>query len=149
MNRAALADFWQEFRESRSGLVGAALTLGCILAALGASLLSPQDPYDLSQLALQNSHTPPTLFQHWAYELFVLGSDGQGRCILSAILYGMRISLLVGVASTLLAATVGTFLGLIAGYSGGRTDALIMRLADIQLSFPAILIAMVLMTVWG
>lgn len=149
MNRAALAEFWEEFRESRSGLLGAGLTLGCVLAALCAPLLSPQDPYDLSQLALQNSHMPPTLFQHWAYEPFVLGSDGQGRCMLSAILYGMRISLVVGLASTLLAATVGTFLGLVAGYSGGRTDALIMRLADIQLSFPAILIAMVLMTVWG
>ena len=149
MNRAALAAFWEEFRESRSGLLGAALTLGCVLAALGAPLFSPQDPYDLTQLALQNSHMPPSLFQRWAYEAFVLGSDGQGRCMLSAILYGMRISLAVGLASTLLAATVGTFLGLVAGYSGGRTDAVIMRLADIQLSFPAILIAMVFMTVWG
>jgi len=92
---------------------------------------------------------PPTLFQHWAYEPFVLGSDGQGRCMLSGIVYGMRISLMVGLASTLLAATVGTFLGLVAGYFGGRTDAILMRLADIQLSFPAILIAMVFMTVWG
>jgi peptide/nickel transport system permease protein len=149
VKRTALTEFWEEFRESRSGLLGAALTLACVLAALFAPLLSPQDPYDLTQLALQNSHMPPTLFRDWAYESFALGSDGQGRCMLSAILYGMRISLVVGLASTLLAATAGTFLGLVAGYTGGRTDTLIMRLADIQLSFPAILIAMVLMTVWG
>jgi peptide/nickel transport system permease protein len=149
VNRAVLTEHWTEFRESGSGLLGLGLTGACVLAALLAPLLSPQNPYDLTQLLLQNSHMPPTLLGKWAYEPFVLGSDGQGRCMLSAILYGLRISLVVGLASTLLAATVGTFLGLLAGYAGGRTDAFIMRLADIQLSFPAILIAMVIMTVWG
>jgi peptide/nickel transport system permease protein len=98
---------------------------------------------------LQNSYLSPTLFTKWSYEPFILGSEGQGRCMLSDILYGMQISLLVGVSSTVLAAGVGTFLGLLAGYAGGKTDAFIMRLADIQLSFPAILIALVIMTVWG
>ena len=79
----------------------------------------------------------------------MLGSDGQGRCLYSAILYGLRISLYVGLASTLASVVFGTILGLAAGYLGGRTDAVIMRLADIQLSFPAILIALVIMALWG
>lgn len=149
MNRSVLTEHWTEFREDASGLLGLALTLGCILAALLAPFISPQNPYDLSQLFLQNSYLSPTLFTKWSYGPFILGSEGQGRCMLSAILYGMQISLLVGVSSTVLAATVGTFLGLLAGYAGGKTDAFIMRLADIQLSFPAILIALVIMTVWG
>jgi peptide/nickel transport system permease protein len=149
VNRSVLTEHWTEFREDASGLLGLALTLGCILAALLAPFISPQNPYDLSQLFLQNSYLSPTLFTQWSYTPFILGSEGQGRCMLSAILYGMRISLLVGVSSTVLAATVGTFLGLLAGYAGGKSDAFIMRLADIQLSFPAILIALVIMTVWG
>jgi peptide/nickel transport system permease protein len=149
VNRALLTEHWTEFREDASGLLGLGLTLGCVLAALLAPLISPQNPYDLTQLFLQNSHLSPTLLARWSYEPFILGSEGQGRCMLSAILYGMQISLLVGVSSTVLAATVGTFLGLLAGYAGGKTDALIMRLADLQLSFPAILIALVIMTVWG
>jgi peptide/nickel transport system permease protein len=144
-----LAQFWTEFREGGVGVVGAVLTAACILAALLAPWISPQDPYDLTQLFLDNSNRPPDLLASWRYQPFILGSDGQGRCMLSAIFYGMRISLMVGMISTILAALVGTSLGLVAGYVGGRTDALIMRLADIQLSFPAILIALVLMVVWG
>jgi len=143
------AEWWQEFRESKSGLIGAAMTLVLLLAALLAPLIAPQNPYDLKQLFLQNSYKPPELFQTWAYQPFLLGSDGQGRCMFSAILYGLRISLYVGLMSTFLSAAFGTLVGVIAGYSGGKTDALIMRVADIQLSFPAILIALVIMAIWG
>ena len=149
MERARFREFWEEFREGGTGVVGAVLTAACILAALSAPWISPQDPYDLAQLFLDNSNRPPDLLLALRYEPFILGSDGQGRCMLSAIFYGMRISLMVGLASTLMAALFGTSLGLVAGYFGGRVDALIMRMADIQLSFPAILIALVIMSVWG
>jgi peptide/nickel transport system permease protein len=111
--------------------------------------LSPQNPYDLTQLFLENSNLAPTLFSEWSYSHFMLGSDGQGRDLYSAILYGLRVSLYVGLASTILSAVFGTLMGLVAGYMGGRTDAFIMRIADIQLSFPAILIALVIMSIWG
>lgn len=149
MNRQVWLDFWEEFRESKIGIMGAAITMLCLLIAFLATIISPQNPYDLMQLYLQNSYMPPTLLSKWSYEPFVLGSDGQGRCMYSAILYGMRISLYVGLSSTVISAVFGTLLGLVAGYVGGRTDALIMRIADIQLSFPAILIALVIMALWG
>lgn len=145
MTRQAIAEFWEEFKESRTGVVGAAITLLCVAAALLAPLLSPQDPYDLAQLFLKDSFRPPS----GSFGQFFLGADGQGRCLFSAILYGLRISLYVGLASTIISALVGTLLGLLAGYTGGRTDAVIMRIADIQLSFPAILIALVIMAIWG
>ena len=149
MDRPGLKEFLSEFKESKSGVLGAGLTVVCLLAALLAPVISPQNPYDLSQLYLQNSYLPPDILTEWSYKTFMLGSDGQGRCMYSAILYGLRISLYVGLASTLASAVFGTLLGLTAGYMGGRTDAVIMRLADIQLSFPAILIALVIMALWG
>jgi peptide/nickel transport system permease protein len=144
-----LHEYWDEFRESKRGIFGAILTCVLILAALMAPVISPQDPYDLAQLFLEKSNLPPTLFTQWSPGQFMLGSDGQGRDMFSAILYGLRISLYVGLASTVLSATFGTMMGLVAGYAGGRTDAFIMRIADIQLSFPAILIALVIMSLWG
>ena len=149
MNRHAWMEFWQEFRESTSGVMGGIITLLCLLFAFLAPVLSPQDPYDLTQLYLQNSHMAPTVLSKWSYGQFMLGSDGQGRCMYSAILYGLRISLYVGLASTVISSVFGTLVGLLAGYAGGRTDAVIMRIADIQLSFPAILIALVIMALWG
>lgn len=142
-------EFWQEFRESKSGLIGAGVTLLFIAAALLAPVISPQNPYDLTQLFLENSNLAPTLFEKWSYSQFMLGTDGQGRDLYSAILYGLRVSLYVGLASTVLSAAFGTLMGLVAGYMGGKTDAFIMRIADIQLSFPAILIALVIMSIWG
>jgi peptide/nickel transport system permease protein len=142
---AGWGEFWAEFRESKSGLFGAGLTLVFILASLLAPVISPQDPYDLTQLFLQNSNLAPK----WIPGMFMLGSDGQGRDLYSAILYGLRVSLYVGLASTVLSAVFGTLVGVLAGYMRGKTDALIMRIADIQLSFPAILIALVIMSLWG
>ena len=142
-------EFWQEFRESSRAMFGLALTLLFVVAAVFSPWLSPQNPYDLTQLFLENSNLAPTILNEWSYSHFMLGSDGQGRDLYSAILYGLRVSLYVGLSSTVLSAIFGTLMGLVAGYMGGKTDAVIMRIADIQLSFPAILIALVIMSLWG
>jgi len=136
------------YAESRIA-VAALVVLGCILlAALSAPWISPQNPYDLAQLDVLDARLPPGE-RSASGMTFVLGSDDQGRDMLSAIFYGLRISLGVGISATLVAVTIGLGLGLVAAYAGGRVDAAIMRLVDLQLSFPAILIALVLLAVVG
>ena len=120
-----------------------------VLAALGAPWLASQNPYDLAQLDILDARLPPGAHAAMGQSTYLLGTDEQGRDMLSAILYGLRISLGVGMAGTSIAFVVGTLLGLIAGYFGGRSDGLIMRTADIQLSFPALLIALVLLALMG
>jgi peptide/nickel transport system permease protein len=137
-----------DFAASRLALAGLALLALILLAALFAPLISPQNPYDLAQLDVLDSRLPPGSTSSGGLT-FWLGSDGQGRDILSGIFYGLRISLTVGVASTLCAVFIGLCMGLAAAYFGGRTDGVIMRLVDIQLSFPSILIALVLLAVLG
>ena len=137
-----------EFAADRMAMFGLVLFVLIVLAALGAPWLSPQNPYDLSQLDVLDARLPPGSpaadgGHYW------LGSDEQGRDLLSAILYGLRISLGVGVVSTLIAVTLGLLVGLLAAYKGGRWDSVIMRVVDIQLSFPAILIALILLAVLG
>ena len=123
--------------------------LGMIIAtALLAPLISPQNPYDLAQLDVMDARLPPGSAAP-AGGTFWLGTDDQGRDMLSAIFYGLRISLMVGAISTAIALTIGLAMGLCAAYFGGKTEALIMRIADIQLSFPAILIALILLAVLG
>ena len=146
--RTPLARIAGEFAESRLALAGLALLALILLAALFAPLISPQNPYDLAELDVLDSRLPPGA-QSGSGMTFWLGSDGQGRDILSGILYGLRISLTVGVASTLWAVIIGLALGLCAAYLGGRTDSAIMRLVDIQLSFPSILIALILLALLG
>jgi peptide/nickel transport system permease protein len=119
-----------------------------VLIALLAPLLSPQNPYDLAQLDVMDARLPPGSGSP-AGGTFWLGTDDQGRDMLSAIFYGLRISLMVGVISTVIALVVGLATGLAAAYFGGRTEAVIMRIADIQLSFPAILVALILLAVLG
>jgi peptide/nickel transport system permease protein len=137
-----------DFAESRLALAGLVLLALILFAALFAPLISPQNPYDLAQLDVLDSRLPPGSSSSGGLT-FWLGSDGQGRDILSGIFYGLRISLTVGVASTLCAVCIGLCMGLIAAYFGGRADGIIMRLVDIQLSFPSILIALVLLAVLG
>lgn len=137
-----------EYRESTSAVAALGVALLFLLAALFARQLAPLDPYDLAKLDLLDGTLPP-LSRSAGGAIYWLGTDEQGRDMLSAILYGLRISLGVGVVSTLLAYLVGTGLGLIAAYRGGRFDTLLMRLVDLQLSFPAILIALVLLVVLG
>jgi len=143
---------WREvaadFAASRAALAGAIGFAAIVLAALFAPWLSPQDPYDLAQLDILDSKLPPGSPASAGFT-FLLGSDEQGRDLLSAMLHGLRISLGVGVLSTLLALALGMVTGLAAAWRGGWIDALLMRLVDLQLSFPAILVALVLLALLG
>jgi peptide/nickel transport system permease protein len=128
-------------RRSKLTMVAAAVTVLFFLLAIFAPLLSVQNPFDPGELQLINSRIPP-LWLADGQSPFLLGTDEQGRDVLSAILYGLRISLIVGVLGVLFSGALGILLGLIAGYFGGALDTLIMRIADVQLTFPAILIAL-------
>jgi peptide/nickel transport system permease protein len=122
-------------------MLAAAITLLMVAASVLAPLIAPHDPYDLKALNLLDSNTPPAWLKD-GDRRFVLGTDDQGRDILSAILFGMRASIAISACAVLLALTLGVSLGLMAGYIGGRVDGLIMRIADVQLTFPAILTAL-------
>ena len=135
------SDLFYSFRRSRLTMIAAAVTALFFLAAIFAPLLSVQDPFDPAQLQLMNSRIAP-LWTADGQSPFLLGTDEQGRDMLSAILYGLRISLVVGVLGVLVSGALGIVLGLTAGYFGGAIDSLIMRVADVQLTFPAILIAL-------
>ena len=137
------SDIWASFKRSKLTMVAAALTLMFLAAAIFAGVLSPQNPFNPAELDLLNSRLPP-IWEAEGQAPFLLGTDEQGRDILSAILYGLRISLLVGFLGVAFSATLGIALGLIAGYFGGLADTLIMRVADVQLTFPAILIALLI-----
>ncbi len=143
-----LSKLWEHdlawsFRRSPVTVVAAALTFLCIAGAVLAPWIAPQNPFDMAGLDLNNAFLPPA-WSEAGRAAFLLGTDNQGRDILSTILHGARVSLVVGLASVLLALLLGVSLGLIAGYFGGRVDALVMRVADVQLSFPAILIALLI-----
>lgn len=140
--------FFDEFLENRIATVAVTVLFVIIILALSAPLITPQNPYDLATLVLTDARRPPGFvgsngFTHW------LGTDAQGRDLLSAIIYGLRISLQVGFTAGVIAFLLGAFLGTLAGFIGGRTEALIMRIIDLQLSFPAILLALVLAALLG
>jgi peptide/nickel transport system permease protein len=139
--RAIDSDVFYSFRRSKLTMIAAAITLLFFLVAIFAPLLAVQNPFDPAQLQLMNSRIAP-LWTADGQSPYLLGTDEQGRDVLSAILYGLRISLTVGVLGVLFSGTLGILLGLIAGYVGGHVDSLIMRIADVQLTFPAILIAL-------
>jgi peptide/nickel transport system permease protein len=144
----ALSAFWQEYRENWIAVVALAVVAIIVAAALLAPWIAPQDPYDLANLELANARRPPGFvgsegYVHW------LGTDAQGRDLFSAILYGLRISLQMGIAAGAVALTIGTLLGVLSAHAGGKVEAAIMRVVDLQLSFPAILLALVLVAVLG
>ena len=147
--QSPLRRFVSDFAESRLAVLGLLLFLVIVLVAVFAPLIAPQNPYDLKQLDITEGRLPPGGRAMDGHMTYWLGTDDQGRDMLSGILYGLRISLSVGVSSTLLALVVGGALGLLAAYFGGRTETLIMRVVDLQLSFPAILIALILLAVLG
>ena len=132
----------EEFLEDKIAVIGFVIFIVFIVMSAFPHIFATQNPYDLKQLFLENSFKSPC-------KEFILGTDDQGRDIYSAILYGLRISLAVGIISTLLSVIIGLIAGLISGYFGGIIDTIIMRIADIQLSFPAILIALIIMALWG
>ncbi len=137
------SDILYSFRQSKLTMLAAAVTASYFLIALFSPWIAPQNPFDLAGLNLLDSLTPPSWHPDGVPE-FPLGTDDQGRDMLSAIMYGSRISLAVGFASVAFAATLGISLGLISGYVGGAVDTVIMRIADIQLTFPSILIALLI-----
>jgi peptide/nickel transport system permease protein len=137
------SDLLHAFLRSKITVAAALITIVLIGAAILAPWIAPHDPFDLRQLNLLDSHLPPAWFAD-GDPRYLLGTDDQGRDVLSTILYGSRISLSVGVLSVALAAALGIVLGLIAGYAGGFLDSLVMRIADVQLTFPAILIALLI-----
>jgi peptide/nickel transport system permease protein len=141
--RTVDSDIFYSFRRSKLTMVAAAVTIAFFLLAIFAPLFAVQNPFDPSQLELINSRIAP-LWTADGQSPFLLGTDEQGRDVFSAILYGLRISLVVGIAGVVFAGALGILLGLIAGYVGGAVDGLIMRIADVQLTFPAILIALLI-----
>jgi peptide/nickel transport system permease protein len=143
-----LPGFWRDFARDRIAAGAAIALLLILLAAVFAPWISPQNPYNLAELDILDSRLAPGS-KAGAGFTFWLGSDEQGRDMLSAILHGLRISLGVGVAATLIALALGTAVGLVSAYAGGWLDAAVMRLVDLQLSFPSILIALVLLAVAG
>ena len=146
--QSPLSRFIEEFRENRLAVAGAVVLLAILLIALTAPWISPQNPYDLAQLDIMDAKLEPGA-KLGNNKIAPLGTDDQGRDMLSGIFYGLRISLFVGVAATVLALLIGATAGMVSAYVGGRTDNLIMRVADIQLSFPPILIALVLLALLG
>jgi len=144
-----LRRFWSQFAESRLALLGLAMLVGVIAIALLAPLISPQNPYDLGKLDLMDARLPPGEQAADGGMTYALGTDGQGRDMVSAIFYGLRVSLYVGVVSGVIALTLGAVLGVLAAYVGGRFEQVLMRIVDIQLGFPAILVALILLAVLG
>ncbi|WP_284179609.1 ABC transporter permease [Rhabdaerophilum sp. SD176] len=137
------SDILHSFRSSKLTMVAATIVFLCFFGALFAPLIAPFDPFDPAKVFLSDASIPP-VWQQGGDPRFVIGTDDQGRDMFSAILYGLRVSLAVGGLGVLLAAVIGITLGLVAGYMGGRIDAIIMRIADVQLTFPAILIALLI-----
>jgi len=136
-------DVWHSFRNSPVAILAAVIAAICVIGSVFAPWLAPYDPYDLASLQLLDSRLPPAWVEG-GDSRYLLGTDDQGRDMLSALMYGARISLLVGLASVILSLVVGVGLGLLAGFAGGKVDAFIMRVCDVMLSFPSILIALLI-----
>ncbi len=142
------ARFFSQFAESKIAVFGLVLLVIVVLLAVFAPLVAPQNPYDLGKLDLMDSRQPPGA-KSMEGRTFFLGSDGMGRDMWSAILYGLRVSLIVGLASGVVALTIGAALGITAAYVGGRFEQILMRIVDLQLGFPAILVALILIAALG
>jgi peptide/nickel transport system permease protein len=138
------SDFLYAYRTSPVALISSVIVLLLVGGAVFASFIAPTNPFDMASLNLMNGFTPPMTPNQFTGDQFLLGTDDQGRDLYSAILYGLRVSLFVGFSAVLLAMALGIVLGLLAGYRGGWLDTLIMRFADVQVTFPSILIAMLI-----
>ena len=137
------SDLWHSFRNSPVAILAAAIAIACIFCATFAEFVAPHNPFDLASLELMDARLPPAWMDGGSSK-YLLGTDDQGRDILSALMYGARISLFVGLISVLLSMLIGVGLGLLAGFVGGRLDTFIMRVCDVMLSFPSILIALLI-----
>jgi len=139
----------RRYFKSRVGAIAAVFLLLLVAIAVAAPFIAPQDPYDLTKVSIMEAERAPGSPSSDQKMTYLLGTDGAGRDMLSAILYGLRISLGIGVASALVALAIGTSIGLISAYFGGKVDAILMRIVDVQLSVPTILVALVLLAVLG
>jgi len=148
-NESLLWQAVKEYFESRVAAIGLVVLAAIVAVALLAPYIAPQDPYDLMTIDIMDSKLAPGAKSFDESVTYVLGTDSQGRDMLSSILYGLHISLGVGVVSTIIALIIGSIVGLWAAYKGGKTDAFIMRTVDLQLSFPAILVALILLAILG
>jgi peptide/nickel transport system permease protein len=144
LSRASDSDIWWSFRSSTTTVIAAVVTLFIVVMAFLSPVLAPHTPFDPSTLSLSDGLKPPVLFSDDGDWSFPLGTDDQGRDVLSSIMYGTRLSLEVGLAAVVVAMLLGITLGLFAGYFGGAVDSVIMRIADVQLTFPAILVALLI-----
>ena len=143
LQRFFAGDVWYSFRKSPTAMVAAFIAFVCIFSALFADFVAPYTPFDLASLELSDARLPPAWDEEGSRK-YLLGTDDQGRDILSALMYGARISLFVGLAAVFISVVVGVSLGLLAGFVGGRVDAFIMRVCDVMLSFPSILVALLI-----
>jgi len=137
------SDVWHSFRSSPMAMLAAGVALLCIFCAMFAPLIAPHNPFDLATLELSDSMLPPA-WMEGGHAKYLLGTDEQGRDVLSALMFGARISILIGGASVVVSVLIGVSLGLLAGYAGGAVDSFIMRVCDVMLSFPSILIALLI-----
>ncbi len=143
LSRFLDSDLWFSFRSSPTAMLAAVIALLCLVCSLFAPWVSPHNPFDLASLNLSDARLPPA-WEDEGSRKFLLGTDDQGRDILSALFYGARISLFVGLASVLVSMVVGVGLGLLSGFAGGKVDTFIMRVCDVMLSFPSILVALLI-----
>ena len=143
MTRFFDGDVWHSFRSSPVAMMAAVIALVCIVCAGFAGWIAPHNPFDLASLELSDARLPPAWMEEGTRK-YLLGTDDQGRDILSALMYGARISLFVGLAAVVLSMVIGVGLGLLSGFVGGKIDAFIMRVCDVMLSFPSILIALLI-----
>ncbi|MBP6333748.1 peptide/nickel transport system permease protein [Aminivibrio pyruvatiphilus] len=142
------SEFFHNFVRSPGAMAGLLIVTFFVVLVTAGPLFTPQNPYDIGSLDLMDAFKPP-VWMEGGDPAFVLGTDDQGRDLLSAMVYGSRISLFIGLSVVVLSCVLGTFLGLTAGYFGGRLDSLLMRIVDIQLSFPAMLVALFIMAAFG
>jgi peptide/nickel transport system permease protein len=141
-------NFWNDFSENRVALISFFIFIVILFIAVFAPLVSPTDPYDLSTVSIMNSRLPP-MSEDFAGNLYILGTDGAGRDMLSSLFYGLRISLGVGVFSGIVALIIGSSLGISAAFFRGKYEMFVMRIVDIQLSFPSILVALIILASFG
>ena len=144
-----MRDFWIEFAENKISVMALLLLMSIVAVVILAPWITPQNPYDLSVISILNSNLPPGEIDMDTGKPFYLGTDSQGRDMLSAIIYGMRISLFVAMVSTGFSLLIGIVVGITAAYVGGRVESVLMRLVDFILSFPSILVALVVLAILG
>ena len=148
LRRILKSEMLYNFKHNLPAIIGTIIFLTTVIVAIIGPNFTPQDPYNMAELSISNSYLPPFWAEGGSTE-FLLGTDTQGRDIFSAIVYGSRISLFIGITAMSISCIIGTVLGLISGYYGGIIDDIIMRIIDIQLSFPTTLLAIFIMTIFG